>query len=178
LFTVSREVASASRRVAACSNYLRVDRRVLLLGDLVQLSRWAARSSGVRRGVAEADPAGRLVDQVDRLVGDVAVFLISGTTGPRRPHGVVRDLDLWCCRSARGCRIRISIVCSSVGSSTMNGMVSAAPEPRPYDVLAVHVELVAPMHWSSPRDSGVGDVGRVVRALGRAGTDERVELVE
>ncbi len=28
LSTVSREVASASRRVAACSNYLRVDRRV------------------------------------------------------------------------------------------------------------------------------------------------------
>ena len=68
---------------------LGVDRAVLLLGHPVELAlRLAQRRR--RGGVAEADAAGGLVDEVDRLVGQVAVRDVAdrqvrGGAARRRP---------------------------------------------------------------------------------------------
>ena len=76
-----------------------VDRRVLLLRDPVEVLLGLA-ERGRRGGVAQADPAGGLVDQVDRLVGqvpvrDVADRQVDGgldrLVGDGRPCGAARS---------------------------------------------------------------------------------------
>ena len=50
--------------------------------------------------------------------------------------------------------LRISIVCSSVGSSTMTGWKRRSSAASFSMYLRYSSSVVAPMHWSSPRDSG------------------------
>ena len=50
--------------------------------------------------------------------------------------------------------LRISIVCSSVGSSTMTGWKRRSRAASFSMYLRYSSSVVAPMHWSSPRDSG------------------------
>ena len=71
------------------------------------------------------------------------------------------------------------MVCSSVGSSTMTGWNRRSRAASRSMYLRYSSSVVAPMHWSSPRDERrLEDVGGVDGALGRAGPDERVELVD
>ena len=91
--TFSRGVASSSRSLAACLVVLGVDRAVLLLGHPVELALGLAQRR--RRGrVAEADARRGLVDQVDRLVREVAVGDVADREVGRGLDGVVRDRDL------------------------------------------------------------------------------------
>ena len=70
-----------------------VDRRVLLLGDAVEvLLRLAER--GRRGRVAQADARGRLVDQVDRLVRQVAIRDVADRQVGGGLDRLVRDGDL------------------------------------------------------------------------------------
>ncbi len=50
--------------------------------------------------------------------------------------------------------LRISIVCSSVGSSTMTGWNRRSRAASRSMYLRYSSRVVAPMHWSSPRESG------------------------
>ena len=50
--------------------------------------------------------------------------------------------------------MRISIVCSSVGSSTMTGWKRRSRAASRSMYLRYSSSVVAPMHWSSPRESG------------------------
>ncbi len=158
--------------------FLRVDGAVLLARDPVELLLGLAqgRRSG---GVAQPDAAGRLVDQIDRLVGQVAV----GDVADREVHG---GLD-------GGVRDRDLVV-----------LLVALPDPH-QDVhrllerrLLDHDRLEAPLQGRVALDvlavlvqrggadalqlaagqRRLEDVGGVDRALGRAGADERVQLVD
>ena len=75
--------------------------------------------------------------------------------------------------------MRISIVCSSVGSSTMTGWKRRSSAASLLDVLAVLVERRrADALELAARQRRLEDVGGVDRAFGRAGADERVQLVD
>src|SRR4029079_12977784 len=88
---------------------------------------------------------------------------------------------------------RMSTVCSMVGSSTMTGWKRRSSAASRSMYLRYSSSVVAPMPWSSPRESGglgrrraelaprerrLEDVRRVDRAFCRARADERVELVD
>ncbi len=73
----------------------------------------------------------------------------------------------------------MSIVCSSVGSSTMHRLEATLEGGVLLDVLAELVERGrADALQLAARQRRLEDVGRVDGALGRAGTDERVQLVD
>ena len=81
-----------------------VDRRFLLLGDALELLlRFLELGRRARR--AQADAAGGLVDEVDRLVGQVAVRDVADRQVGRGLDRVVGDLDLvMVLVAASGCR--------------------------------------------------------------------------
>ena len=70
-----------------------VDRRVLLLGDAVELLLRLAQG-GRRGGVAQADARRGLVDEVDRLVRQVAVGDVADRQVGGGLDGLVGDRDL------------------------------------------------------------------------------------
>ena len=70
-------------------------------------------------------------------------------------------------------------MCASVGSATWIGWKRRSSAASFSRCLRYSSSVVAPMVCSSPRASiGLRMRGRVDRALGRAGTDERVQLVD
>ena len=73
----------------------------------------------------------------------------------------------------------MSIVCSSVGSSTMTGWKRRSRAASRSMYLRYSSSVVAPMHCSSPRrERRLEDVRGVDRAFGGARPDERVQLVD
>ena len=158
--------------------FLRVDGAVLLARDLLELLlRFAKRRR--RGGVAEPDAAGRLVDQVDGLVGQVAVGDVAGREVHRGLDRLVRDLDLV-----------VLLVALADAHQDVDGLLdrrlldhdrleAALESGVALDVLAVLVERGgADALQLAAGERRLEDVGRVDRALGRARADERVQLVD
>ena len=155
-----------------------VDRRVLLLGDPVELLLGLAQD-GRRRCMAQPDARRGLVDQVDRLVGQVAVGDVARGEIGGSLDGLVGDRDLV-----------VLLVALPDAHQDVDGLLQGGlldhhrlepPFERgvPLDVLAVLVEgrgadalqLAAGQRW-------LEDVRGVDRAFGRARAHERVELVD
>ena len=155
-----------------------VDRGVLLLGDPLEVLLRLAQG-GRRGGMAQADARGGLVDEVDRLVGQVAV----GDVADRQVGGgldrLVRDRDLV-----------VLLVALADAHQDVDGLLerrlldhdrleAALEGGVALDVLAVLVERRrADALELAAGERRLEDVGGVDRALGRAGADERVQLVD
>ena len=129
--------------------------------------------------MAQADPARRLVDEVDRLVRQVPIGDVAGRqVGGGLDRGV-GDRDLV-----------VLLVALADAEQDLDRLLErrlldhdrleAALERRvALDVLAVLVERRgADALQLAARQRRLEDVGRVDRALGRAGPDERVELID
>ena len=124
-------------------------------------------------------PAGRLVDQVDRLVGqeavgDVAVAQHRGgdERGVGDPHAVVVLVALTQAAQDRDRLLDGRLVDEDRLEAALEGGVLL-------DVLAVLVERGrADRVQLAAREHRLEQVGRVHRALGRAGADDRVQLVD
>ena len=122
----------------------------------------------------------RLVDHVDRLVrqepvGDVALRQLRRRDAASRrgcsPGGGPRT------SSAGPCRI--STVSSTEGGSTTTVWKRRSSAPSFSMYLRYSFSVDAPTHCSSPRASaGLSMLRRVDRAFGRAGADQRVQLVD
>ncbi len=157
---------------------LRLD-RVLLLGahalDLVLELAVARR----RRHRLDAQARAGLVDQVDRLVGQLPVLDVAVGQHRGGAQRVVGDLAAV-----------VRLVAVAQPTQDLNGVVDRrlvhphlleAPLERrvALEVLAVLVERRrADRLQLAPRESGLEDRGRVDRALGRTGADEVMELVD
>ena len=155
-----------------------VDRRVLLLGDALQLLlRLAQRRR--RGGVAEADARGGLVDEVDRLVGQVAIGDVADRQVGGGLHGLVGDRDLVVLLVALA-DAQQDVDRLLHGRLLDHDRLEAALEGRvALDVLAVLVERRrADALELAAGQRRLEDVGRVDGALGRARADERVQLVD
>ena len=157
---------------------LGVDRRVLLLGDPLEVLLRGAQL-GRRRGVAQAHAARGLVDQVDRLVGQEAVGDVADREVRGGLHRVVGDLDLV-----------VLLVALADALEDLDRLLErrlldhdrleAPLEGRVLlDVLAVLVERGrADALQLAARQRRLEDVRGVDRALGRARADQRVQLVD
>ena len=155
-----------------------VDRRVLLLGDAVEILLRLAQGRG-RGRMAQADARGGLVDEVDRLVRQMAV----GDVADRQVRGgldrLVGDGDLV-----------VLLVALADAHQDVDGLLerrlldhdrleAALERGVALDVLAVLVERGrADALQLAARERRLQDVGGIDRALGRAGPDERVQLID
>ena len=155
-----------------------VDRRVLLLGDALQLLLRLAQG-GRGGGVAEADARRGLVDEVDGLVrqvpiGDVADRQVGGGL-----HGLVGDGHLVVLLVALA-DAQQDLDRLLHGRLFDHDRLEAALEGGvALDVLAVLVEgRRADALQLAAGQRRLEDVGRVDGALGRAGPDERVQLID
>ena len=154
------------------------DRLVLLARHLFEL---VLRLLDVRRrlGLAQSHPRPGLVHQVDRLVGQRAVRHVADRQVHRGLDRLVADLDVVVLLVARA-------DAEQDGDRLVDGRLldhhrlEAALERRVLlDVLAVLVEgRGADALQLAARQRRLQDVGRVDRALGRAGTDQRVQLID
>ena len=127
----------------------------------------------------DPEPARRLVDQVDRLVGEEAVADVAVGERRRRDEGVVGDPDAV-----------VDLVLLLEPAQDRDGVrharlahqhrLEAALERRVLlDVLAVLVQRGGADHVQlAPRQRRLEHVARVHRALGRAGADDGVQLVD
>ena len=176
--TVSRAVASASRSVAASSySWLLIAASF----SLVMRSRsfWASRSAGGALECRRRTREDGLVDQVDRLVRQVAVRDVARRQVRCGLHGFVRDGDLV-----------VLLVALADAHQDVDGLLErglldhdrleAALEGRvALDVLAVLVERGrADALELAAGQRRLEDVGRIDGALGRAGADQGVQLVD
>ena len=176
--TFSRAEVSASRRSRRVVVLLGVDGRVLVADDPLELLLGLPEIRR-RRGVAEADAAGRLVDQVDRLVGQMAVRDVADRQVGGSAHGGVVDRDLV-----------VLLVALADPEQDLDRLLERRLldhdrlEPPleggvALDVLAVLVERRrADALELATGQRRLEDVRRVDRALGRARPDEGVELVD
>ena len=157
---------------------LGVDRRVLLLGDPLELLLRLAQ--GRRRGrMAEADARCGLVDEVDRLVRQVAVGDVADRQVGGGLDGVVGDRDLV-----------VLLVALADAHQDLDRLLerrlldhdrleAALEGGVALDVLAVLVERRrADALQLAAGERRLEDVRGVDRALGRAGPDEGVQLVD
>src|SRR5581483_8912321 len=157
---------------------LRLDRGLLLAPRLLDfVLQLAVRGRGGHRLDAHAGRG--LVDQVDRLVGQEAVGDVAGGQFAGRLQGLVGDLHLV-----------VLLVAVAQAREDLDGLVDRrlvhadlleAPLQRgvALEVLAVLVERRgADRLQLAARQRGLQDRGRVDRALGGAGADEVVELVD
>src|SRR6185436_18866917 len=154
------------------------DRDLHLLDHLANLLLQAAQVLGVAHA-AQLDPGAGLVDDVDGLVrqmavGDVAAGLVDG--GAQR-LGAVADLveRLVAVLDPFEDLLRL------LGSRRidLDGLEAAQQRPVLLDVLAVLLERGrADAGDLAAGESWFEDVRRVERALGRAGADQRVDLVD
>ena len=133
-----------------------------------------------RRGVdLHAEPRGGLVDEVDGLVGQVAVGHVAIREEGGRDEGGVADLDtvvrLVAFLQAAEDRDRLG----DRRLAHEDGLEASLERSVLLDVLAVLVERCR-AHGAqlSPREHRLQEVGRVDSALGRAGSDDRVQLVD
>ena len=158
--------------------FLVVDRRVLFLGDPLEVLLRLAQGRR-RRRVAQPDARCGLVDQVDRLVRQVAV----GDVADRQVRGgldrLVGDRDLVVLLVALA-DAQQDVDRLLEGRLLDHDRLEAALEGGvALDVLAVLVERRrADALELAAGQRRLEDVGRVDRALGGAGTDERVQLVD
>ena len=140
---------------------------------------WASRRAGGADAVAQADADCGLVDQVDRLVRQVAVGDVADRQVGGGLHRLVGDRDLV-----------VLLVALADAHEDVDGLLerrlldhdrleAALEGGVALDVLAVLVERRrADALELAARERRLEDVGRVDRALGRAGPDERVQLVD
>ena len=136
-------------------------------------------SSGGSAGRAQPDAAGGLVDQVDRLVGQVAVGDVADRQVSGRADRVVGDLDLVVLLVARADAEQDVDRLLERRLLDHHRLEAALERGVALDVLAVLVERRrADALQLAARQRRLEDVRRVDRALGRAGTDERVQLVD
>ena len=176
--TVSRAVASASRSVAASSySWLLIAASFSLV--IRSRSFWASRRAGGADAVAQADARGGLVDEVDRLVRQVAVGDVAGRQVGGGLDRLVGDRDLV-----------VLLVALADAHQDVDRLLerrlldhdrleAALEGGVALDVLAVLVERRrADALELAAGERRLEDVGRVDRALGRAGPDERVQLVD
>ncbi len=157
---------------------LRVDGAVLLPRDALEVLLRLAEARR-RGGVAQADAAGRFVDQVDRLIGQVPVGDVASGEVDGRLDGTIGDLDLV-----------VLLVALADPHEDLDRLfdrrlidhhrLEAALEGGiPLDVLAVLVERRgADALQLAPCQRWLEDVGRVYCAFGGAGADEGMELVD
>ena len=158
--------------------FLVVDRRVLLLGDPLEVLLRLAQG-GRRGGVTQPDARGRLVDQVDRLVGQVAVGDVADRQVGGGLHRLVRDRHLVVLLVALADAeqdvdrlLERRLLDHDRLEAPLEGGVAL-------DVLAVFVERRrADALELAPGERRLEDVGGVDRALGRAGADQGMELVD
>ena len=134
---------------------------------------------GRRASCAQADAAGGLVDEVDGLVRQVAVGDVADRQVGGGADGVVGDLDLV-----------VLLVALADAEQDLDGLLerglldhdrleAALEGGVALDVLAVLVERGgADALQLAARQRRLEDVGGVDGAFGRAGTDERVQLVD
>ena len=157
---------------------LALDRGFLVLADLLDLlfELAVARRRGHR---LDAHPRRGLVDQVDRLVGQVAVLDVAGGERRRGLESLVRDL---------AAVVRLVAVAQAaqdlhgvVGRRLLDADLLEAPLERgvALEVLAVLVERRrADRLQLAARERRLQDRRGVDRAFGGAGADEIVELVD
>ena len=175
---VSRAVASASRRAAASSYSWLLIAASFSLRDAVEVLLGVAQR-GRRGRVAQADPRRGLVDEVDRLVRQVAVRDVAGGQVGGGLDRVVADGHLV-----------VLLVALADAHEDLDGLLegrllhhdrleAALEGGVALDVLAVLVERRrADALELAARQRRLEDVGGVDGALGRAGPDERVQLVD
>ncbi len=169
---------SLSRRRRGLLELLGLDRGFLVLADLLDLvlELAVARRGGHR---LDAQPRGGLVDQVDRLVGQVPVLDVAVGERRGRVQRVVGDLAAV-----------VRLVAVAQAAQDLHGVVDRrlldadlleAPLERgvALEVLAVLVERGrADRLQLAAGQRRLEDRGRVDRALGRARADEVMELVD
>src|SRR5262245_6300338 len=157
---------------------LRLDRLFLLAADLRDLLLELAVARR-RRHVLDPHPRRGLVDEVDRLVGQVPVLDVAVGEDRGRVQGVVGDL------AAVVRLVAVAQPAQDLDRVVHGRLVDAdlleAPLERrvALEVLAVLVERrrADRLHLAAG-ERRLQDRGRVDRALGRAGSDEVMELVD
>ena len=175
---LARRVASASRSVAASSySWLLIAASFSLV--IRSSSFCASRRAGGADEWRRRTRRGGLVDEVDRLVRQVAVGDVADRQVRRGLHGVVGDRHLV-----------VLLVALADAHQDLDGLLerrlldhdrleAALEGGVALDVLAVLVERGgADALQLAAGERRLEDVGGVDRALGRAGADERVELVD
>ena len=136
----------------------------------------AAPAAGCR---AQSDATGGLVDQVDRLVRQVAVRDVADGQVGGGADGLVRDLDLVVLLVARTEPEQDLDRLLERGLLDHHRLEAALEGGVALDVLAVLVERGrADALQLTARERRLEDVRGVDGAFGRAGTDERVQLVD
>jgi hypothetical protein len=157
---------------------LGVDRGVFLARDPVEFLLGLAQRRR-RGGVAQPHSAGGLVDEVDRLVGQVAVGDVADREVDGGLDGVVRDRDLV-----------VLLVALADAHQDLDGLLerrlldhdrleAALQGGVALDVLAVLVQRRrADALQLAAGERRLEDVRRVDRAFGRACADEGVQLVD
>ena len=155
-----------------------VDRRVLLLGDAVELllGRLQVGRQGRR---AQADAAGRLVDEVDGLVGQVAVGDVADRQVRGGVDGGVRDPDLVMLLVALADALQ-DVDRLLQGRLFDHDLLEAPLEGRvALDVLPEFVQGGGADALELAAGEGrLEDVGRVDGALRGTRPDQRVELID
>ncbi len=134
---------------------------------------------GRQRPVAKANAARRLVHQVDGLVREEAVGDVAGGELRGGLHRVVADRDLVMVLVARADPHEDRDGLLDRGLLDHDGLEAALERGVALDVLAELVERRrADALELAARERWLQDVGRVDRALGGAGADERVQLID
>ena len=155
-----------------------VDRRFLLLGDALEVLLRGLQLG--RRGCrAQTYAAGGFIDQIDRLVGQMAVGDVADAQVSGSLHGLVGDLDLVVLFVAAA-DAEQDVDRLLEGGLLHHDRLEAPLQGRvAFDVLAVLVERGrADALQLAPRQRWLEDVRRVDRALCCARADERVQLVD
>ena len=173
-----RELALLVAQVRGLLELLRLDRLLLLLAHLLDLvlELAVARRGGHR---LDAHARGGLVDEVDRLVGQVAVLDVAVGEHRGGAQRVVRD------RAAVVRLVAVAQAAQDLDGVVHRRLLDADLLEAPLEggvaleVLAVLVERRrADRLQLAAGERRLEDRGRVDRALGRAGADEVVELVD
>ena len=169
---------SLSRRFAAFSNSWRLDRGLLVAPRALDVLLEVA-VHGRRRHRLDAGARGGLVDEVDRLVGQEAVGDVAVGQLGRRRQRLVGDADAVVLLVAVA--QALEDLDGLLGGRLLHADLLEAPLERrvALEVLAVLVERGGADRLElAARECRLEDGCRVDRALGGAGADEVVQLVD